>query len=246
MGPEIFYHGADESVASTLRLGVTWKSLVGRKKNGSFQLILFYRAERALYLAAHSQQSQNKNFKRKIPVSKETLNWVSITMGDFSLVSFQKAVTPFLGTEELQWNLLSLQVPPDSPGNLLYSHAELYCRLHFMWAASPDLQELQFHSLCSSTHLCSSFWMVSSGYPWSWNLCICGKISTHLASRLGNPSCNQQTEQEISSVGGSAQLLKTSFPKYRDLQNSISLCTQLLSATVILSLQEGLGTRVPV
>ena len=40
MGPEIFYHGADESVAS--------KSC-GEEKNGSFQLILLSRAERALY-----------------------------------------------------------------------------------------------------------------------------------------------------------------------------------------------------
>lgn len=50
MEPEIFYHVVDESVASTLRLRVTWKSLVGRKKKDSFQLILLYRAKCASYL----------------------------------------------------------------------------------------------------------------------------------------------------------------------------------------------------
>lgn len=93
MEPEIFYHGADESVASTLRLRVTWKSLVGRKKKDSFQLILLYRAECASYLQLTLSKVRIKTSgEKKIPVSKETLNWVSIIIGDFSLFSFQKAV----------------------------------------------------------------------------------------------------------------------------------------------------------
>lgn len=71
MGPEIFYHGADESVASTLRLGVTWKSLVGRKKNGSFQLTLLYRAERALYLQPTLSKVRIKTSREKSQYQKK-------------------------------------------------------------------------------------------------------------------------------------------------------------------------------
>ena len=93
MEPEIFYHVVDESVASTLRLRVTWKSLVGRKKKDSFQLILLCRAKCASYLQLILSKVRIKTSGgKKIPVSKETLNWVSVVIGDFSLVSFQKAV----------------------------------------------------------------------------------------------------------------------------------------------------------
>lgn len=116
-------------------------------------------------------------------------------MGDYSLISFKKAVLWHHSWGQRDCSGIFplsryLQIPQGIcciP--MLNSIADcILCGLQVQTFRNYNSTVF----LWSSTHLCSSFWMVSSGYPWSWNLCICGKNSTHLASRLGNSSCNQQ------------------------------------------------------